>query len=672
MAPESEAASYLIGNYELDLRLHELRRNGSVCAIEPQVFDLLRYLIENRDRLIDREELNEQLWQGRFVSDASVSTAIKQARQAIGDDGKTQAFIRTVPRRGFRFVGEVAVKGAGDPPDSDAGLSETKRQPPGKMPWIPAFAVALVMFVSTGLIIWHGAQSDGPEEKPSIAVLPFDNMSGDPAQGYFADGMTDDLITQLSKVDGLFVIARNSTFTYKGKHAKVQDIAKDLGVRYVLEGSVRRADGQVRINAQLTDGTTGGHVWAEIFSREAKDIFALQDDVIAKIVAALRVTLTAEEMKTLAKLPTKNLQAYDLYLKAQKAHRQYLWKPLQKALELYKQATDLDPGFVEAYAGEAAAADFVARYRLYQVHTQIAAHRRARQAVEKALAINPDHAGALSAKSSVLTTAGAHDEAILTARQAVTNSLNDASARTTLAEALVSAGRLEEGLQAIEAALKLNPKASNYDGYRAGWVYFMNRRFERSLELHWSVIKRNPNYFQANNGLIVSYAALGRLEEAKNVVKTRIGGWTPLNVQAAALHRIQWVPEVLEFWLAAYRKAGMPEWPMGFKGDEANRLSGAEIKKLIMGHRIEGKAQSGWAYSFDVERDGSWTWQNQLFTLTGSGRVEGDLWCYQADTDLPNRRQCVPYYRNPAGSPDKKIEYVNPDVYFVLWFSVVD
>ncbi|MDP6831814.1 MAG: winged helix-turn-helix domain-containing tetratricopeptide repeat protein [Alphaproteobacteria bacterium] len=672
MAPESEAASYLIGNYELDLRLHELRRNGSVCAIEPQVFDLLRYLIENRDRLIDREELNEQLWQGRFVSDASVSTAIKQARQAIGDDGKTQAFIRTVPRRGFRFVGEVAVKGAGDPPDSDAGLSETKRQPPGKMPWIPAFAVALVMFVSTGLIIWHGAQSDGPEEKPSIAVLPFDNMSGDPAQGYFADGMTDDLITQLSKVDGLFVIARNSTFTYKGKHAKVQDIAKDLGVRYVLEGSVRRADGQVRINAQLTDGTTGGHVWAEIFSREAKDIFALQDDVIAKIVAALRVTLTAEEMKTLAKLPTKNLQAYDLYLKAQKAHRQYLWKPLQKALELYKQATDLDPGFVEAYAGEAAAADFVARYRLYQVHTQIAAHRRARQAVEKALAINPDHAGALSAKSSVLTTAGAHDEAILTARQAVTNSLNDASARTTLAEALVSAGRLEEGLQAIEAALKLNPKASNYDGYRAGWVYFMNRRYERALELHRSVIKRNPNYFQANNGLIVSYAALGRLEEAKNVVKTRIGGWTPLNVQAAALHRIQWVPEVLEFWLAAYRKAGMPDWPMGFKGDEANRLSGAEIKKLIMGHRIEGKAQSGWAYSFDVERDGSWTWQNQLFTLTGSGRVEGDLWCYQADTDLPNRRQCVPYYRNPAGSPDKKNEYVNPDVYFVLWFSVVD
>ncbi len=672
MALESEAAGYYFGEYELDLRLHELRRNGSVCAIEPQVFDLLRYLVENRDRLIGREELNEQLWQGRFVSDASLSTAVKQARQAIGDSGKTQDFIRTVPRRGFRFVGEVTVRGAVDATESAAGPAETKRKPPGKMPWIPAFAVALVMFVSTGLMIWHGSRGEEPGEKPSIAVLPFDNMSGDPAQDYFADGMTDDLITQLSKVDGLFVIARNSTFTYKGKHAKVQDIALDLGVRYVLEGSVRREGGKIRINTQLTDGQTGGHVWADIFDRETRDIFALQDDVIAKIVAALRVTLTADEMKTLAALPTKNLQAYDLYLRAQNAHRQYLWKPLQKALALYKQATDLDPGFVEAYAGEAAAADFVARYRLYQVHTQSAAHRRARQAVAKALAINPDHAGALSAKSAILTTAGAHDEAILTARQAVTNSLNDASARTTLAEALVAAGKSEEGLQAIEAALKLNPKASNYDGYRAGWVYFMNRRYERALELHRSVIKRNPKYFQANNGLIVSYAALGRLEEAKKVVNTRISGWTPLNVQAAALHRIHWVPEVLEFWLAAYRKAGMPEWPLGFRGEEANRLSGAEIKKLIVGHRIEGKAQSGWVYSFDVERDGSWTWQNKWFTLTGSGRIEGDLWCYQADTDLPNRKQCVPYYRNPAGTPDKKNEYVNPDVYFVLWFSVVD
>ena len=686
MVPEPGAAIYSFGDYQLDLALHELRRDGVSCAIEPQAFVLLCYLVENRDRLVDRDELNEQLWQGRFVSDASLSTAVKLARQAIGDSGRAQDMIRTVPRRGYRFVGEVAVHdahemvmdaapAAGPEHGHAAEVLEKHRLPPGKMPWIPAMFVALVMFVSTGVMIWYGAGSgkfsDGPGEKPSIAVLPFDNMSGDPAQDYFADGMTDDLITQLSKVKGLFVIARNSTFTYKGKNTKVQEIAEDLGARYVLEGSVRRAGGKVRINAQLTDGKTGGRVWAEIFDRDARDVFALQDDVIAKIVAGLQVSLTADELKTMVEPPTKNLQAHELYLKARKAHLKLWPKPLKKALKLYTQARQMDPAFADAHAGEAAVAAHVARFNLFQVLGPASAHQRARRAIAKALAIDPNHAGALSAKSFMLTTIASHDESIVTARQAVTAHPNNASARRTLGEALYAAGKVQDALVEMEAALKLDPRPNNYNAFRTGEAYFLNHRYEDALVFYKSVIARDPKYLQANNGLIITYAELGRLAEAEKIVAQRIKGWAPFNVQATALHRDYWAPNVLAHWIGALRKGGAPEWPYGFKFEKANQLTGTELKALLLGHRLEGKGQSWGLFSFEIAHDGKWLWKNDKFKLTGTGHVEGDRWCYIHDAGLPDRKVCVHYYRNPTGTRDLGNEYVNSDSYEIFWSSVV-
>ena len=181
MGSVGEATSYQFADCELDLGARELRRSGQACAFEPQVFDLLAYLVFHRDQLVGKDELNQNIWQGRFVTDASLTAAIKHARQAIGDDGKTQALISTLPRRGFRFVGAVETRAVTD--------------------------------------------------KPKIAVLPFENMSADPEQAYFTDGMTDDLITHLSKIEGLFVISRNSVFTYKGRNVKIETIARDLDVR---------------------------------------------------------------------------------------------------------------------------------------------------------------------------------------------------------------------------------------------------------------------------------------------------------------------------------------------------------------------------------------------------------------------------------------------------------
>src|SRR5262245_23571238 len=236
---------YLFEEYAFDTDRRELHRGADAVSITPQVFDLLNYLIRNRERLVSKDDLIKAIWNGRSVSDAALTTRLNAARGAIGDSGEEQRFIKTLPRKGFRFVGqvrevrEVAGLNSGDTADS-----------------VPALP-----------------------DKPSIAVLPFANMSGDPEQEYFADGMVEEITTALSRFKWLFVIARNSSFTFKGKTVDIKDVGRQLGVRYVLEGSVRRASGKVRITGQLIDAVTGTHIWAERFERDLTDVFALQDEV---------------------------------------------------------------------------------------------------------------------------------------------------------------------------------------------------------------------------------------------------------------------------------------------------------------------------------------------------------------------------------------------------------
>ncbi|MEE9297182.1 MAG: adenylate/guanylate cyclase domain-containing protein, partial [Phycisphaerae bacterium] len=235
----------------------------------------------------------------------------------------------------------------------------------GHRRWVVAAAAAVALVAAVGGVFWWQPWVPGLDpasldkmafplpDKPSIAVLPFTNMSEDPGQEYFADGMTEDLITDLSKISGLFVIARTSTFTYKGKSMKVREIAQELGVRYVLEGSVRLAGDRVRINAQLIDATTGGHLWADRYDGSLANIFSLQDKVTEKIVAALALKLTDSEQAQLRRKPTDNLEAYDYYLRAKQGAYSYDGEGFADALSLYEKAVALDPKFAEAYAGYA-------------------------------------------------------------------------------------------------------------------------------------------------------------------------------------------------------------------------------------------------------------------------------------------------------------------------------
>ena len=252
---------FSFANHTLDTDKRELRRGSEPIAVEPQVFDLLIYLVENRGRVVSKDDLIASVWGGRIVSDATLSSRIYAARKALGDSGDKQKLIRTVARKGLRFVGEVQLFRDGDAP----AQSVVAADPPHE-----SSRAALLL-----------------PDRPAIAVLPFLNMSGDPEQEYFSDGISEDIVAALSKLRWFFVIARSSSFIYKGRAVHIRQIAAELGVRYVVEGSVRKAGERVRITVQLNDVATGSHVWAERYDRELVDVFAVQDEITERIVAAI-------------------------------------------------------------------------------------------------------------------------------------------------------------------------------------------------------------------------------------------------------------------------------------------------------------------------------------------------------------------------------------------------
>jgi TolB-like protein len=250
---------YVFGDYALDPDRRELIRHSEAVAIGPKVFDLLLFLVKNRDHVVSKDAVLDAVWVGRIVSESTLTSHINAVRKAIGDSGEEQCLIRTIARKGFRFVGDVR-----EAPD-DRAASGTGTAKPDE-----ASAPALIM-----------------PDSPSIAALPFENWSGDPEQEYFADGMVEDIIIALSRIHWLFVIARNSSFTYKGRTVDVKQVGRELGVRYVLEGSVRKAANRVRITGQLVDATTGMHLWADRFEGSLDDIFELQDQVTTSVVGAI-------------------------------------------------------------------------------------------------------------------------------------------------------------------------------------------------------------------------------------------------------------------------------------------------------------------------------------------------------------------------------------------------
>ena len=459
------------GEIQIDLNTVELRRAGELVDVEPQVFDLIVLFAGNPGRLITRDEIIEAVWGGRIVSDSAISTRVNSARHALGDDGTSQKLIKTVRGRGFRFSGTVAQK--------------------------------------TDLVL---------PDKPSIAVLPFENMSGSPEQEFFADGITEDIITELARYDELFVIARNSSFAFKGVHSDVREIARELGVQYVLEGSVRRAGGRVRVTAQLVDTSSGNHLWAERYDRELKDIFAVQDQITAVIVNTLVGKVIRSHFdRAILKAP-ESVGAYDHALRAMVHFQRWTTDDNRLARLEAEKALMLDPDFAraEALLGWSNGTDFILQCGGDPQLTRENALRSGKRAV--ALDNMDPWAHAALGFANIFC-GGDFDYGHATIMRAVELNPNNAHFHGWLAIAQCFNGEPDKAFTEIEVATRLNPLAPLVYSQIRARVLFTLGRLDEALSLMTQLTAEMP---KVPNSLAMAAAcneALGKHEAATALIE---------------------------------------------------------------------------------------------------------------------------------------------------------
>ena len=339
-------------------------------------------------------------------------------------------------------------------------------------------------------------------DKPSIAVLPFTNMSKDPSQEYFNDGLTDDLITDLSQISNLFVIARNSTFTYKGKPTNVQKVSRELGVRYVLEGSVQKAEGQIRINVHLVDALTGVDLWVEQYTRPFAELFALQDEIVHKIVTTLKLQLTLEERGVRVRKRTNSLEAYDAHLRAMESVTRHTKESLAQARQLWKKALALDPQYAEAYAalGWSYCMEWTWRWS-----TNPQTLERAFALAQQALALDDSLPEAHALLSNFYALTQQFDQAIAEGERTIALNPNHADAYTSQAETLLWAGRPEEALRALKYAMRLNPRYSSWLLVLSGTAYRRIGNYTEAIAVQKEALSRAPNWPTTYLDLAASY-----------------------------------------------------------------------------------------------------------------------------------------------------------------------
>jgi TolB-like protein len=521
---------YLFDNYIFDTNRRELHYGSKAIAIAPKVFDLLDFLIRNRNRVVSKEDLIDAVWGGRSVSDAALTTRINAARSAIGDTGQQQRLIKTLPRKGFRFVGSILQRQEG--PSAPIGRDDTVE--------------------STRPVFTY-------PDKPSIAILPFANLSDDPRQDYFADGMVEDVITALSRSKLLFVISRNSSFTYKGKAVDIKQVSLDLGVRYVLQGSVRRTGKRVRVTGQLIDAATGGHIWAEKFDSDLEDLFDLQDRVTSSLIGALSPQLERTEIERARRKPTENLQAYDYYLRSKFSIYQWTRDGSDEALRLTQRAISIDPAFAVAYASGANI--FGQRKGFGWIDHAAEERAESRQLAERALQLDPDDPLVLAHTSQVYSYVLDEPEigAGLAARAIVLDP-NLAFARLWAGWAQVYLGNQDAAIEQFSVAIRLSPIDPHLFMPQTGmaFAHFFAERYDESLSWAASAIQRQPNFPGAQRIRMSSLALAGRIAEARRACDAVLQSDPALRVSDIKKTPFR-RPENMDKLGQAWRVAGVPE-----------------------------------------------------------------------------------------------------------------
>ena len=485
-----ERPVFQFNGYVLDVARGCLRTGDREIELRPKSFEVLRCLVENAGRLVTKDELLKAVWPNVVVSDEALTQCISEVREAIGDRGQTM--IKTMPRRGYRFVAHVS---QGDPTDYAAARLRTA----GRVE-IAGSEGARRGYLST--------------ERPSIAVLPFINLSGDPQQEYFSDGITDDIITELSRFSELSVISRNSVFQYKGKTFDVRHVGRELGVLYVLEGSVRRDAGRVRINAQLIDSVTGTHCWAERYDRELSSVFAVQDEVTRAIVTVIAIYVNRDEAERSLLKPPATLEAYDYYLRGAK-----WWVSTDRSAaimhdgrRLIEKCLSIDPNYARGYV--VLARSYISTYLepIDSDYLRPTGLDHAHELARKAVGLDTDLAQAHAVLGVVLLFQRRHDAAIAEFERAL--SLNPNFVDNLYGLCLAFAGEPARAVEVLQANLRLDPfQNATRLGY-FGHAFYLLKRYDDAVPPLRESAWRMPNLRIVHLWLAASHSQLGQMREA--------------------------------------------------------------------------------------------------------------------------------------------------------------
>jgi TolB-like protein len=519
---------FFFNDHALDTDRRELYRGPEAVAVEPQVFDLLVFLVQNRDHVVSKDDLINGVWGGRIVSESTLTSRINAARRAVGDSGEDQKLIRTIPRKGLRFVGAVRTQTQGN--EQAVGPPHEIQEPP--RPALPL------------------------PDRPAIAVLPFANLSGDPEQEYFSDGITEDIITALSKLRWFFVIARNSSFIYKGKPVHMKRVAEELGVGYVVEGSVRKVGDRVRITVQLSDAATGNNIWAERYDRALADVFAVQDEITEAIVAAIEPQLYAAETFRSRRKPPNSMDAWDLVMRA----LSHFWRVTRQdylvAQALLEKATAIDPNYGQALGVLATSQTFSAHMGWSDMAAVVPLAERAALAAIRADSEDP---WAHNALGSAYLFGRRFEDSLAELEVALRLNPNFSLAQGYYGLVLSYAGRWEEGSVAARRALRLSPRdpfSAVFCGI-AAYAQFVGRNYDEAIRLAREGIRQRSDFVGAHRVLTaaagmagkddVAAAALRELRRAQpNISLAWIANQMPIMQEAERKH-----------YLEGFRRAGM-------------------------------------------------------------------------------------------------------------------
>src|SRR6187397_1277094 len=499
---------FLFGDHTLDADRRELRRGAEPISVEPQVFDLLIYLVENRDRVVSKDDLIASVWGGRVVSDSTLTSRINAARKAVGDSGGNQKLIRTIARKGLRFVGDVRVTPSGaDPPHLMSHSQEDAQEP--SRPALPL------------------------PDRPAIAVLPFVNLSGDPEQEYFSDGISEDIIAALSKLRWFFVIARNSSFTFKGKAVHMKQVAEELN-----------------------EVATGTHVWAERYDRDIADVFAVQDEITEAIVAAIEPQLYAAENFRAQRKPPDSLDAWDLVMRGLSHYWRLTRQDNMVAQAMLEKATAIDPNYGQAHGVLAAAHTFSAHMGWAEMSKAVPIAERAALAALRADSEDP---WAHYALGNVYLFTRRFDDSLAEFETALQLNPNFSLAQCYYGLTLCYCGRWEDGDLAARRALRLSPRdpfSALYYGI-AAYSQYNGHNYEEAMRFARESIRERNDFVGGHRVLTASAGMAGRsdvaaaaLQELRRVQPNISLGWIANEMPFK-------LDEDRKHYLEGFRRAGL-------------------------------------------------------------------------------------------------------------------